>query len=526
LYTSHFTFQEIYKNPPSYLAVKLNCRPLFPKLIEDYQVPMFKHDFMALNQLPWDISFPHLILHIDGITHVKRIAEQAEMDLEFVKRSLTLLEYYGVIVVTDIFRFTNIYRLQTEYGLPALINPTLINEIIEFSLMRDPEVKNNNNNNNNSTSNNNNNNNSKSSANIPIPPTSTSTASSTLLSPIPTTTTTTNNSTTNNTTNNTTNSTRNAHNTTPPPPPSNDNNNNNNNSNNNNTTSNNMEHYQRVKNMISFLSKLQPGQTIGQILYDFIHDNNNKDHLQRNIFKGIDINRLLAAAQLSGLIIRHYEYPVYIESIDSKTMSSMDHFHKFPYEPEKPNSHSNTSSSSSIVSTEESNNSSNYHSHNNVTSTPIPIIPNNNNNNNNNNTTTMNTPGIRIPNNAIKQHQHQSSYFSTLTKEDNNNNNSNNNSRYSDLLVTAQPRVELTEPLHTGESTRVFTKGLTRNKSLVGRSSNESSQRQQRQHKPQPTVDQFVHLMDGNECLDAVCCKYQLGYLDVMHHPNIQIIYK
>ena len=75
-------------------------------IIEDYNVPIFQAF------IPWDISFRHIIYYIDGISHVKKIIQDINMDAEFVKKSLTLLIYYNIIILSDIFKLPNIYKLK------------------------------------------------------------------------------------------------------------------------------------------------------------------------------------------------------------------------------------------------------------------------------------------------------------------------------------------------------------------------------------------------------------------------------
>ena len=112
----------------NYLAVKLYRSPVKPPEIMDYEVPMFRKDRIDLSNLPWDISFQHLIPYIDGISHVKKIVYEVGMDIDSVKRSLKLLQFHGAILLKDVFKVSNVYKLSTNSVLTQLPNPAVIQD--------------------------------------------------------------------------------------------------------------------------------------------------------------------------------------------------------------------------------------------------------------------------------------------------------------------------------------------------------------------------------------------------------------
>lgn len=118
-----------------YLALKLFRKPVTPDPINDYDVPVFRSDRINLSDLPWDVSFLHLIPFIDGISHVKKIAKEAEMDIDCVKRSLTLLSYYQVVILSDVFKFSNVYKLHTDSAVSILTNPLIVQSMCEFGAL-------------------------------------------------------------------------------------------------------------------------------------------------------------------------------------------------------------------------------------------------------------------------------------------------------------------------------------------------------------------------------------------------------
>jgi hypothetical protein len=119
----------------NYLAVKLYRSPVKPPEIMDFEVPMFRKDRIDLSNLPWDISFQHLIPYIDGISHVKKIVYEVGMDIDSVKRSLKLLQFHGAVLLTDVFKFTNVYKLSTNSVLTQLSNPAVIQDLRAFSAL-------------------------------------------------------------------------------------------------------------------------------------------------------------------------------------------------------------------------------------------------------------------------------------------------------------------------------------------------------------------------------------------------------
>lgn len=119
----------------SYLAVKLfkNSVLKSSQNIEDYHVPAFRFDKIDLALLPWDVTFQHLIPQIDGVTNVKRIAKQAQMDVLVAKRCIQLLVFHGCVLVTDAVRFSNVYRIHTDVALQMFSDSDLMSEILSFS---------------------------------------------------------------------------------------------------------------------------------------------------------------------------------------------------------------------------------------------------------------------------------------------------------------------------------------------------------------------------------------------------------
>ena len=141
-----------------------------PRHISEYEVPMLLYDKQLTSNLPWDITFNHILPQIDGIKFIKNIAINCDMNIDTVIKSVRILLYYKCIIMTDIFRFNNIYILYPDSARRLLNDPTLLEEIEEFSLVM-PSININindtgsSNSNSNSSSNSNNNSNSNNDSN-------------------------------------------------------------------------------------------------------------------------------------------------------------------------------------------------------------------------------------------------------------------------------------------------------------------------------------------------------------------------
>jgi hypothetical protein len=129
----------------SCLAVKLYKSPISPVpataittaicnegpiVINDCDVPIFRYDNINLSTLPWDISFQHLLSHIDEVSHIKKIASLVKMDIDLVKRSLRMLLFHEVIIIVDIFKFSNVYSIDSD--LSELQDSSLMTEMRDF----------------------------------------------------------------------------------------------------------------------------------------------------------------------------------------------------------------------------------------------------------------------------------------------------------------------------------------------------------------------------------------------------------
>ncbi|KAL1936768.1 hypothetical protein VTP01DRAFT_902 [Rhizomucor pusillus] len=97
-------------------TINLKLFPTYPNPppVHDYEVPVCTVDLQKMVSVNWDLTIQKLAAHINGINHVKAIAELANVKPEWARQSMQHLLYYGCIIMTDIFQFSNVYAVKPE----------------------------------------------------------------------------------------------------------------------------------------------------------------------------------------------------------------------------------------------------------------------------------------------------------------------------------------------------------------------------------------------------------------------------
>lgn len=80
-----------------------------PPPVKSWHVPISKIKFADIMDDTWDLTMRKVILQIDGIKDVRRIAHDADVALDLTKIALQHLLYYDSILMLDLFLFGNIY---------------------------------------------------------------------------------------------------------------------------------------------------------------------------------------------------------------------------------------------------------------------------------------------------------------------------------------------------------------------------------------------------------------------------------
>jgi hypothetical protein len=86
----------------------------YPPPVRSWHVPISKMKFSEIIDDTWDLTMKKVILQIDGIKDVRRIAHEADVALDLTKIALQHLLYYDSILMLDLFLFGNIYAPTPE----------------------------------------------------------------------------------------------------------------------------------------------------------------------------------------------------------------------------------------------------------------------------------------------------------------------------------------------------------------------------------------------------------------------------
>lgn len=85
-----------------------------PPPVKSWHVPISKIKFTEIMDDTWDLTMKKVILQMDGVKDVRRIAHDADVALDLTKIALQHLLYYDSILMLDIFLFGNIYAPTPE----------------------------------------------------------------------------------------------------------------------------------------------------------------------------------------------------------------------------------------------------------------------------------------------------------------------------------------------------------------------------------------------------------------------------
>ncbi|KAG0652037.1 nitrogen permease regulator [Hyphodiscus hymeniophilus] len=85
-----------------------------PPPVKSWHVPISKIKFTDIMDDTWDLTMKKVILQIDGIKDVRRIANDADVALDLTKIALQHLLYYDSVLMLDVFLFGNIYATTPE----------------------------------------------------------------------------------------------------------------------------------------------------------------------------------------------------------------------------------------------------------------------------------------------------------------------------------------------------------------------------------------------------------------------------
>jgi len=87
-----------------------------PPVVRPWDVPLIIRELPSPDQWTWDLTLQRIHPHIDGINHIKRIAELADVELKLVQRGVRNLLSHDRILLLDIFHFQAIYTLTRDFA--------------------------------------------------------------------------------------------------------------------------------------------------------------------------------------------------------------------------------------------------------------------------------------------------------------------------------------------------------------------------------------------------------------------------
>ncbi|BFZ63330.1 Nitrogen permease regulator 2 [Saitoella coloradoensis] len=92
-------------------TINLKLFPSYPQppAVKAYHVPILTVRLEALMDVNWDLTMQKVIPFIDGMNSVRRISDIADVDYVLAKKCMEHLLYYGCLLMTDIFQFSNVY---------------------------------------------------------------------------------------------------------------------------------------------------------------------------------------------------------------------------------------------------------------------------------------------------------------------------------------------------------------------------------------------------------------------------------
>ncbi|KAH9935038.1 nitrogen permease regulator 2-domain-containing protein [Fomitopsis serialis] len=96
-------------------SIELKIFPFYPNppQVKDWAVPLALIDIRKRIEPNWDLTMMRVCQYIDGTNHVSRIARLAECDIDLTRQAIAHLLYYQVIMMIDIFQYSNMYTLCT-----------------------------------------------------------------------------------------------------------------------------------------------------------------------------------------------------------------------------------------------------------------------------------------------------------------------------------------------------------------------------------------------------------------------------
>ena len=98
------------------LNLRLTLPRFAPPKVHSWDVPLLIRSLPSSDDCTWDLTLQRIHPHIDGVKHLQRIAELADVELKLAKRAVRELLYHDRIMLLDIFHFQAIYAPTDDFA--------------------------------------------------------------------------------------------------------------------------------------------------------------------------------------------------------------------------------------------------------------------------------------------------------------------------------------------------------------------------------------------------------------------------
>lgn len=84
--------------------------------VNEWEVPLLIRALPNDNEWTWDLALKQMLVHIDGVNHVQRIAELADVEVSLVAKVVQELLRHQRVMLLDIFHFQAVYILTEDFA--------------------------------------------------------------------------------------------------------------------------------------------------------------------------------------------------------------------------------------------------------------------------------------------------------------------------------------------------------------------------------------------------------------------------
>ncbi|KAG9013633.1 Nitrogen permease regulator 2 [Tulasnella sp. JGI-2019a] len=114
LYEDLNSYSETSIRIDSFNSIELKLFPFYPNppQVDDWQVPIALINLEKRVEPNWDITMAKVVQYINGVNHVRKIADLADTDPSLTRKCMEHLLFYQCILMVDIFQYSNMYTLK------------------------------------------------------------------------------------------------------------------------------------------------------------------------------------------------------------------------------------------------------------------------------------------------------------------------------------------------------------------------------------------------------------------------------